>query len=66
VLVEVDFSRSGAPYPYNVGLSEEATEGFLTAKLESLGGQVERSTRLLRMGQDPGGETTLVYLDETM
>jgi 2-polyprenyl-6-methoxyphenol hydroxylase-like FAD-dependent oxidoreductase len=55
VLVEVDFSRSGAPYAYNVGLSEEATEGFLTRKLESLGGQVERSTRLLRMSQDAGG-----------
>jgi 2-polyprenyl-6-methoxyphenol hydroxylase-like FAD-dependent oxidoreductase len=60
VLVEVDFSRSGAPYAYNVGLSEEATEGFLTAKLESLGGQVERSTRLLRMSQDADGVTATV------
>jgi 2-polyprenyl-6-methoxyphenol hydroxylase-like FAD-dependent oxidoreductase len=60
VLVEVDFSRSGAPYAYNVGLSEEETEGFLTGKLESLGGQVERSTRLLRMSQDAGGVTATV------
>jgi 2-polyprenyl-6-methoxyphenol hydroxylase-like FAD-dependent oxidoreductase len=60
VLVEVDFSRSGAPYPYNVGLSEEATEGFLTAKLEELGGSVERSTRLLRMSQDADGVTATV------
>jgi 2-polyprenyl-6-methoxyphenol hydroxylase-like FAD-dependent oxidoreductase len=60
VLVEVDFSRSGAPYAYNVGLSEEATERFLTRKLESLGGQVERSTRLLRMSQDSGGVTATV------
>jgi 2-polyprenyl-6-methoxyphenol hydroxylase-like FAD-dependent oxidoreductase len=60
VLVEVDFSRSGAPYPYNVGLSEEATEGFLTRKLESLGGQVERSTRLLGMSQDADGVTATV------
>ncbi|MCW2980549.1 MAG: monooxygenase [Solirubrobacterales bacterium] len=60
VLVEVDFSRSGAPYAYNVGLSEEATEGFLTRKLESLGGQVERSTRLLGMSQDSGGVTATV------
>jgi 2-polyprenyl-6-methoxyphenol hydroxylase-like FAD-dependent oxidoreductase len=57
VLAEVDFSRSGAPYAYNVGLSEEATERFLTAELESLGGQVERSTRLLRMSQDAEGVT---------
>ncbi|HEX3359379.1 MAG TPA: FAD-dependent monooxygenase [Solirubrobacterales bacterium] len=60
VLVEVDFSRSGAPYPYNVGLSEEATEGFLSAKLEELGGSVERSTRLLRMSQDSGGVSATV------
>jgi 2-polyprenyl-6-methoxyphenol hydroxylase-like FAD-dependent oxidoreductase len=60
VLVEVDFSRSGAPYAYNVGLSEEATERFLTAKLGELGGQVERSTRLLRMSQDSDGVTATV------
>jgi 2-polyprenyl-6-methoxyphenol hydroxylase-like FAD-dependent oxidoreductase len=60
VLVDVDFSRSGAPYAYNVGLSEEATERFLTRKLESLGGQVERSTRLLRMSQDSGGVSSIV------
>jgi 2-polyprenyl-6-methoxyphenol hydroxylase-like FAD-dependent oxidoreductase len=60
VLVEVDFSRSGAPYAYNVGLSEEATERFLATKLATLGGQVERSTRLLRMSQDSGGVTATV------
>lgn len=60
VLVEVDFSRSGAAYPYNVGLSEEATEGFLAAKLEALGGKIERSTRLLRMSQDDDGVTATV------
>jgi 2-polyprenyl-6-methoxyphenol hydroxylase-like FAD-dependent oxidoreductase len=60
VLVEVDFSRSGAPYAYNVGLSEEATEGFLTEKLAELGGQVERSTRLLRMSQDDDGVSATV------
>jgi 2-polyprenyl-6-methoxyphenol hydroxylase-like FAD-dependent oxidoreductase len=60
VLVEVDFSRSGAPYAYNVGLSEEATEGFLTAKLEEFGGSVERSTRLLRMSQDDDGVSATV------
>jgi 2-polyprenyl-6-methoxyphenol hydroxylase-like FAD-dependent oxidoreductase len=60
VLVEVDFSRSGAPYPYNLGLSEEATERFLTAKLEELGGSVERSTRLLRMSQDDEGVSATV------
>jgi 2-polyprenyl-6-methoxyphenol hydroxylase-like FAD-dependent oxidoreductase len=60
VLVEVDFSRSGAPYAYNVGLSEEATERFLTRKLATLGGQVERSTRLMRMSQDADGVNATV------
>ncbi len=60
VLVEVDFSRSGAPYAYNVGLSEEATEGFLTDKLGEIGGSVERSTRLLRMSQDDDGVSAIV------
>jgi 2-polyprenyl-6-methoxyphenol hydroxylase-like FAD-dependent oxidoreductase len=55
VLVELDFSLSGAPYPYNLGLSEEATERFLTEYLETAGGSVERSTKLLAMSQDAGG-----------
>ncbi|HEX4753539.1 MAG TPA: FAD-dependent monooxygenase, partial [Solirubrobacterales bacterium] len=60
VLVELDFSLSGAPYPYNLGLSEEATERFLTEYLEAAGGQVERSTRLLEMSQDADGVTATV------
>jgi 2-polyprenyl-6-methoxyphenol hydroxylase-like FAD-dependent oxidoreductase len=60
VVVELDFSLSGGPYPYNVGLSEEATERFLTEYLEAAGGSVERSTRLLAMTQDPGGVTATV------
>jgi len=60
VLVELDFSLSGAPYAYNLGLSEEDTERFLTEYLEAAGGSVERSTRLLGMTQDPGGVTATV------
>jgi 2-polyprenyl-6-methoxyphenol hydroxylase-like FAD-dependent oxidoreductase len=60
VLVELDFSLSGAPYPYNLGLSEEATERFLTEYLEAVGGSVERSTRLLAMAQDADGVTATV------
>jgi 2-polyprenyl-6-methoxyphenol hydroxylase-like FAD-dependent oxidoreductase len=63
VLVELDFSLSGAPYPYNVGLSEEATERFLTEYLEAVGGRVERSTRLLRMSQDADRVTATVERD---
>src|SRR5689334_20947088 len=57
VLVELDFSLSGAPYPYNLGLSEEDTERFLTEYLEAAGGSIERSTRLLALAQDPDGVT---------
>ncbi len=60
VLVELDFSLSGAPYAYNLGLSEEDTERFLTAYLEAAGGSIERSTRLVGMSQDPDGVTATV------
>jgi 2-polyprenyl-6-methoxyphenol hydroxylase-like FAD-dependent oxidoreductase len=60
VLVELDFSVSGASYPYNLGLSEEDTERFLTEYLEAAGGAVERSTRLLGMSQDAGGVSATV------
>jgi 2-polyprenyl-6-methoxyphenol hydroxylase-like FAD-dependent oxidoreductase len=60
VLVEVDFSLSGSPYPYNVGLSEEDTERFLAERLAAAGGSVERSTTLLAMSQDQGGVTATV------
>jgi 2-polyprenyl-6-methoxyphenol hydroxylase-like FAD-dependent oxidoreductase len=60
VLVELDFSLSGAPYPYNLGLSEEATERFLTEYLEAAGGSVERSTRFLVMTQDADGVTATI------
>ncbi len=60
VLVEVDFSLSGASYDHNLGLSEEMTERLLTGRLNSEGGQVERSTRLLSMTQDDEGVTATV------
>jgi len=60
VLVELDFSLSGAPYPYNLGLSEEDTERFLTEYLEAAGGSIERSTRLLALTQDEDGVTATV------
>ena len=60
VLVELDFSLSGAPYAYNLGLSEEDTERFLTEYLEAAGGSIERSTRLLGMTQDADGVTAAV------
>ncbi|MBS1881931.1 MAG: FAD-dependent monooxygenase [Actinobacteria bacterium] len=63
VLVELDFSLSGAAYSYNIGLSEEDTERFLTEYLEEAGGSVERSTRFLAMSQDADGVTATVERD---
>ena len=60
VLVDFDFSLSGARYAYNVGLSEEATERFLTEYLEAAGGSVERSTRFLAMSEDGDGVTATI------
>jgi 2-polyprenyl-6-methoxyphenol hydroxylase-like FAD-dependent oxidoreductase len=60
IVVEFDFSLSRAPYPYNLGLSEEATERFLAECLEMVGGQVERSTRFLSLVQDADGVTATV------
>ncbi len=60
VLVELDFSLSGAAYAYNVGLSEEDTERFLAEYLEAAGGSVERSTRFLAMSQDADGVTATI------
>ena len=60
VLVELDFSLSGAPYAYNLGLSEEDTERFLTEYLEAAGGSIERSTKLVSLTQDADGVTATV------
>jgi 2-polyprenyl-6-methoxyphenol hydroxylase-like FAD-dependent oxidoreductase len=60
VLVELDFSLSGAPYAYNLGISEEDTERFLAEYLEAAGGSIERSTRLVGMTQDGDGVTATV------
>ncbi len=57
VVAELDFSASGAPYPYNLGLSEEATEQFLGDYLRDRGGTVERGVRLVEL---QGGEDAAV------
>jgi 2-polyprenyl-6-methoxyphenol hydroxylase-like FAD-dependent oxidoreductase len=54
VVAELDFSASGAPYPYNLGLSEEMTESFLGDYLREQGGSVERGMRLVGFEDDGG------------
>jgi 2-polyprenyl-6-methoxyphenol hydroxylase-like FAD-dependent oxidoreductase len=54
VVAELDFSASGAPYPYNLGLSEETTETFLGDYLRAQGGSVERGMRLVGLEDGSG------------
>jgi 2-polyprenyl-6-methoxyphenol hydroxylase-like FAD-dependent oxidoreductase len=61
VVAELDFSASGAQYPYNVGLSEEMTETFLGDYLNDRGGSVERATRLVGLQQ--GGASVVATLE---
>jgi 2-polyprenyl-6-methoxyphenol hydroxylase-like FAD-dependent oxidoreductase len=61
VVAELDFSASGAPYPYNVGLSEEMTEMFLGDYLRDQGGSVERGTPLV--GLQPADGSVVATLE---
>lgn len=47
VLGEIDLAICGSRYGFNIGVSEEVTEGILTEYLERLGGKVQRSARLI-------------------
>lgn len=49
ILGEIDLSVCGSRYGFNIGISEEITEGILTAYLERLGGKVQRSSRLVSL-----------------
>ncbi|HET7443527.1 MAG TPA: FAD-dependent monooxygenase [Solirubrobacterales bacterium] len=61
VLGALDFSVSGEPYAYNLGLSEEVTERFLTEYLEGIGGAIERSTRLVDL--EAGADSVTATLE---
>jgi 2-polyprenyl-6-methoxyphenol hydroxylase-like FAD-dependent oxidoreductase len=57
VLGELDFGASGSRYGFDIGLSEEVTESILTRHLESQGGAVTRSTRLVGLVEGGDGVT---------
>ncbi len=48
----LDFSANPTRYPFDLGVSEETTERILTGYLDSVGGKVTRSTRLVDLAQD--------------
>ncbi len=61
VLGEYEITDSGSTYPYNLGMSEEVTEGILTDHLRTLGGDVTRSARLV--GLTPGADGLVAEID---
>ncbi len=46
ILGEIDLDLCGSRYPYNIGISEEATEAILADYLAAQGGAVQRATKL--------------------
>src|SRR2546421_2082309 len=57
ILGELDLELTDSGYGFDLGLSEETTERLLTGYLESIGGSVTRSTRLVGFAQAPEGVT---------
>jgi 2-polyprenyl-6-methoxyphenol hydroxylase-like FAD-dependent oxidoreductase len=51
----MDLAFCGSVYGFNVGLSEEVTENILTDYLRAHGGEVNRSSRLIGLAQQPEG-----------
>jgi 2-polyprenyl-6-methoxyphenol hydroxylase-like FAD-dependent oxidoreductase len=61
LLAEQDLELADSRYGFQLGLSEEVTESVLTDHLESQGGAVTRSTRLV--GLEPRGEAVTATLE---
>jgi 2-polyprenyl-6-methoxyphenol hydroxylase-like FAD-dependent oxidoreductase len=49
----MDLASCGSIYGFNLGLSEEVTESILTGYLHRVGGQVNRSSRLIELTVHP-------------
>jgi 2-polyprenyl-6-methoxyphenol hydroxylase-like FAD-dependent oxidoreductase len=60
LLGEIDLSLCGSRYPFNVGISEEATESILGEYLAAQGGAVRRAEMLVDLAQDEGGVTATI------
>ncbi len=63
LLGELDLGLTSSPYGFDLQLSEETTERILTAYLESVGGSVTRSTRLVGFVQDADNVTATLERD---
>jgi len=63
LLGELDLELTDSPYGFDLQLSEETTERLLTGYLESVGGSVTRSTRLMGFVQGTEGVTATLERD---
>jgi 2-polyprenyl-6-methoxyphenol hydroxylase-like FAD-dependent oxidoreductase len=63
-LGELDLADCGSRYGFNLGLSEEVTEAILTHHLESQGGTVQRSCRLVALAPHGEGVSATVACGE--
>ncbi|MGH9272783.1 MAG: FAD-dependent monooxygenase, partial [Ilumatobacteraceae bacterium] len=57
----LDFGANPTRYPFDLGVSEETTERILTGYLDSVGGKVIRSTRVVDLAQE--GDRVIVTLE---
>jgi 2-polyprenyl-6-methoxyphenol hydroxylase-like FAD-dependent oxidoreductase len=64
VIGEIDLSICGSRYGFNIGISEEVTESILTAYLHKQGGNVVRSSRLVKLERREGGVLATIQRDE--
>ncbi|WP_413990350.1 FAD-dependent monooxygenase [Labrys okinawensis] len=55
LLGEIDLELCGSRYPFNIGISEEVTEGILTDYLARQGGKVTRAAKLVALGEREDG-----------
>ena len=55
-----------SPYPFSLVLPQTDTEAILTARLEELGGHVERGVALEAFSQDEGGVWARLGSGETV
>lgn len=61
LLGKIDLNLCGSRYPFNIGVSEEATEAVLTDYLNQQGGKVSWATKLVDLKQR--GDGVLVTLE---
>src|SRR5260221_9063209 len=63
VLGEIDLSLCGSRYGFNIGVSEEVTEGILAEYLHRQGGEVIRSSQLVGLEDHADGVVATIQRD---